>query len=148
MDQRRARNGHGGIGSNHWTTRIELFTVDHMSKNTAREAATAHLQQASAAINTMFDRQDDVATTLTQISEIAASDSNVFARSQSIIDKAAQLTEQLTQLRDAAGAASEHRAKRDLARDLSASPNVVFPTSSTTTAPTTSEPGEQLATAS
>lgn len=83
------------------------------------------------AINTMFDRQDDVTATLAQLSEIAASDNNVFARSQAVIVKATELAAQIEALRDAATAASEHRAKRDLAKDLGSSPTVVFTTQRT-----------------
>jgi len=99
-----------------------------MSTPTARQAATAHLQQAGEAINTMFDRQDDVAAKLAEIAEIAASYSNVFTRTQQVVAKATELATQLEELRDAANAASEHRAKRDLAKDLGSSPTVVFST--------------------
>lgn len=85
----------------------------------------------------MFDRQDELDQTLTQLADTAAGDANVFTRAQAIIDTAETVTEQLEALRTAAAAASEHRAKRDLARDLQASPNAVFPPQSTTTAVTT-----------
>jgi hypothetical protein len=101
-----------------------------MTTRSAREAATAHLQHAEVAINTMFDRQDDVEATLAQIAQIAASDGNVFARSQALADKATALAAQVEVLRAAAVDASAHRSKRDLAKDLSASPNAVFATAS------------------
>ena len=75
----------------------------------------------------MFDRQDELNQTLTQLADTAAGDGNVFTRAQAIIDVAGTVSQQLEALRSAAGAASEHRAKRDLARDLQASPNAVFP---------------------
>jgi len=106
-----------------------------MTQRSARQAATAHLQHAEVAINAMFDRQDDVEATLAQIAQIATSDTNVFTRAQSVADKTAVLTAQIGALRDAAVEASAHRAKRDLAKDLSASPTVVFHTPTPTGAP-------------
>ena len=111
-----------------------MLTVGFMTTASAREAATAHLQQADAAINAMFDRLDDLNATLTKVSEHATSDANVFARSQHVVDAAVTIAEQLEALRAAALAASEYRAKRDLARDLEAGPGAVFPTSSRATA--------------
>lgn len=81
------------------------------------------------AINAMFDRQDEVEATLAQMAQLAAADSNVFTRAQSLTDKVATLTAQVDALRSAALDASAHRAKRDLAKDLSSSPNVVFASS-------------------
>ena len=81
----------------------------------------------------MFDRQDDVEATLSQIAEIAASDANVFTRSQGAIDQATILVAQIEALRTAAAVASAHRAKRALAKDLAASPNAVFSSQNTVT---------------
>lgn len=75
----------------------------------------------------MFDRHDELTETLARLAEIASSDANAFGRAQQLIEGVVTLSNQLDALRAAALTATEHRAKRDLARDLGASPNALFP---------------------
>lgn len=94
-----------------------------------RLAATRQHQLAIEAINTMFDRADDLGAARDRLAGISplGPDDDLIRDVDDILTTAAQLSDALRMLREAACAASAHRPRRDLAADLGTKVSSLFP---------------------
>ena len=113
-------------------------------KTAQRRAATEQHQLAIAAINTMFDRADELAAArdrLTGVKPLGDADDPI-RDAETLLAHAGQLAAALEQLRCAASAAAEYRTRTDLAADLGTKHAVLFPkpARSSEDVPTTVEP--------
>lgn len=97
-----------------------------MTTDDKRQAATAQFTRANDAINTVFDRADELRETLRGVSAAAAS-ADLVRAARDVLDRLGPLSEGLAGLRAAAEGASNYRTKADLASDIDTKIPLLFP---------------------
>lgn len=102
-----------------------------------RLAATRQHQLAIEAINTMFDRADDLAAARDRLAgdRPLGPDDDLIRDVEDLLAGAAQLSDALRMVREAAATASAHRPRRDLAADLGTKVSSLFPRAHDAAAP-------------
>lgn len=93
---------------------------------TRRQTATQQYAIATATINTMFDRDDELRDTLTAIATTAAGTDPLRA-AHDIAEHATRMMQLVDQLTTAVNAAAAYRAKTELAADIGTRPSLLFP---------------------
>jgi hypothetical protein len=91
-----------------------------------RQAATARYAIAAAAINTVFDRCDELRDYLARLSDTALG-ADPLRAAVDVVQLAERLAGSLEAVITAAADASEHRSKGDLANDLGTRLGLLFP---------------------